>query len=119
MTAMLMPSRRAIFFKSRMSKIVTPARDCCPTFERQGVEQRADLEAFLAEPRVVRQREPEVARADDRHPKLAVEAEDLPEMPLEIADVVADAANAEFTEVGEVLANLRGVQTKLLRQRLG
>ena len=40
-------------------------------------------------------------------------------MTLEIAHVIADAAHAEFAEVGEVLANLSRVQAKLLRQRLG
>ena len=39
-------------------------------------------------------------------------------MPLEIADVVADAADAELAEVGEVLADLRGVQVELLGERL-
>ena len=39
-------------------------------------------------------------------------------MALQIADVVADAADAELAEVGEVLADLRGVQMELLGQRL-
>ena len=39
-------------------------------------------------------------------------------MPLQIADVVADAADAELAEVGEVFANLRGVQVELLGERL-
>ena len=63
MTAMLMPSRRAIFFRSWMSWIGTPPRDCWPTFVAAGVEERHDLEALLAEARVVGQREPEVAGA--------------------------------------------------------
>ena len=40
-------------------------------------------------------------------------------MALQIADVVADAANAELAEVREVLADLRGVQVELLGERLG
>src|SRR6185295_18002175 len=72
----------------------------------QVVEQRRDLEAFLAEPGIVGEREPEIAGAHDRDAQLAVETENLPEMALEIADVVADAADAELAEVGEVLANL-------------
>ena len=39
-----------------------------PDLRRQRVEERADLEAFLAKPRVVCQRQAEVARANDRHP---------------------------------------------------
>ena len=84
----------------------------------QVVEQRRDLEAFLAEARVVGEREAEIAGADDRDAQLAIEAEDLAQMPLEIADVVADAADAELAEVGEVLADLRGVQMELLGERL-
>jgi hypothetical protein len=37
---------------------------------------------------------------------------------LQIADVVADAADAELAEIREVLANLGGVQVELLGQRL-
>src|SRR5262249_13020546 len=44
--------------------------------------------------------------------------EDLPQVPLQVADVVADAAHAELAEIGEVLADLRRVQVELLRQRL-
>ena len=40
-------------------------------------------------------------------------------MPAQILDVVADATDAELAEVREVLANLRGIQMELLRQRLG
>ena len=39
-------------------------------------------------------------------------------MAPQILDVIADAADAELAEVGEVLANLRGVQVELLGQRL-
>ena len=47
-----------------------------------------------------------------------VEAEDLPQVRAQLLDVVADAADAELAEVGEVLANLRRVQVELLGQRL-
>ena len=101
-----------------MSWIGTPPRDCWPTFSLQRVEQRRDLEAFLAEARIVGEREAEVAGAHDRDAQLAIEAENLPQVPLQIADVVADAAHAELAEVGEVLADLRGVQVELLGERL-
>jgi hypothetical protein len=39
-------------------------------------------------------------------------------MPFEIADVIADAAHPELAEVGEVLADLRGVQVELFGERL-
>ena len=84
----------------------------------QVVEERRDLEAFLAEARIVGEREAEVAGAHDRDAQLAIEAEDLAQVALQIADVVADAADAELAEVREVLANLRGVQVELLGERL-
>ena len=39
-------------------------------------------------------------------------------MALQIADVVTDATHAELAEVREILANLRGIEVKLLGQRL-
>ena len=87
-------------------------------FRAEVVEEGQDLEAFLAEPGVVGQRQPEIAGADDRDAQLAIEAENLAQVTLEIADVVADAADAELAEVRQVLANLRGVQVELLGERL-
>ena len=83
-----------------------------------GVEERRNLEPFLTEAGIVGERQPEVAGAHDRDPQVAVEAENLPQVAAQVLDVVADAADAEFTEVGEVLSDLRGVQVKLLRQGL-
>ena len=60
-----------------MSRIGTPLRDYCPIFVAGGVEQRDDLEAVVAEARVVGEREAEVAGAHDGHLELAIEAEDL------------------------------------------
>ena len=77
-----------------------------------------DLEAFLAEAGVVGERQAEVAGAHDRDAQLAIEAEDLPQVPAQVLDVVADAADAELAEIREVLANLRGVEVELLGQRL-
>ena len=84
----------------------------------QVVEQRGDLEAFLPEAGIVGEREAEIAGADDRDAQLAIEAENLAQVALQIADVVADAAHAELAEVREVLADLRGVQVELLGERL-
>ena len=69
-------------------------------------------------PGIVGEREAEVAGAHDRDAQLAIEAENLPQVALQIVDVVADAADAELAEVREVLANLRGVQVELLGERL-
>ena len=49
---------------------------------------------------------------------LLIEAENLAKVPLQVADVVADAADAELAEVGEVLADLRRVEVELLGERL-
>ena len=82
------------------------------------IEERRDLEALHAKPRIVREGETQIARAHDRHAELLIQPENLPEMPFQIAHVVTDAADAELAEVREVLADLRGVQVKLLGQRL-
>ena len=119
MTAMRMPSRRAIRFEiadvvDRHAGRATAGRP----FRASVSKSADDLEAFLAEARIVGERQPEIAGAHDRDAQLAVEAEDLPQMPLQIADVVADAADAELAEIREVLADLRGVQMELLGERL-
>src|SRR5262249_32914875 len=95
-----------------------PAARLLTDFLSEIVEQRRDLEAFLAESRIVGEREAEIAGAHDRDAQLAIEAQDLSQMALQIADVVPDAADAELAEVREVLADLRGVEMKLFRERL-
>ncbi len=94
------------------------AARAAPDLGALGVEERDDREPFLPESRVVGEREPEVAGAEDRHAHGAIEPQDHPQVALELLDVVADAADAELAEVGEVLANLRGVQMELLGQGL-
>src|SRR5439155_23621177 len=84
----------------------------------QVVEERGDLKTLPAKPRVVGERKPQVACADDGDAKSAVETENLSEVALEIAHVVADAAHAELAEVREVLADLGRVEGELLGQRL-
>ena len=85
---------------------------------RDRVEQRGDLEPFLAEARVVGERQAEVAGAHDRDAHALVEPENLPQVAAQLLDVVADAADAELAEIGEVLADLRRVEVELLGQRL-
>jgi len=48
----------------------------------------------------------------------SIETEDLRNVRAQILDVIADAAHAKLAEVTEVFANLRGVQMKLLGERL-
>ena len=83
------------------------------------IEERRDLEPFLAESRVVGQRETEIAGAHDRDAQVAIESENLPQVPAEVFDVVAHAANAELAEVRKIFPNLCGVEVELLGQRLG
>ena len=80
------------------------------------VEERGDFEALLAKAGVVGQRQPEVAGTHDDNAQAAIEPKDLTKIEAKLLDVVANAADAEFTEVGEVLANLRGVETEAARQ---
>src|SRR3954469_8275547 len=64
-------------------------------FLLERVEQRRDLESFLAEPGIIGKREPQISGAHDRDPQLAIQTENLAEVALEIADVISDAAHAE------------------------
>src|SRR4030095_4676979 len=82
------------------------------------VEERGNFEALLPESRVIRQRQTEIAGADKRDAQPPVEPQNLTEMTAQLFDVIADAADAEFTEVREVLSNLRGVEMELLGQAL-
>ena len=102
-----------------MSWIGTPPRDCWPTFSRQRCRTAPTIsKPSWRKPGIVGEREAEVAGAHDGDAQLAIEAEDLPQVALQVADVVADAADAELAEVGEVLADLRGVEVELLGERL-
>ena len=83
-----------------------------------GIEERRDLESFLTESGVVGKCETKITGAHDCDTQVSIEAENLPEMPAQILDVVADTANAELTEVRQVLANLCGVELIAFGQRL-
>ena len=89
-----------------------------PDLFAHGIEQRGDLEPFIAEARVVRERQPEVAGAHDGDGDAAVEAEDLPQVPPQLLHVVAHAAHAELAEVRQVLPDLGGVEVELLGEPL-
>ena len=82
------------------------------------VEERRDLEAFATKTGIVGQGQAEVAGAHHRDAEFSVKAQNLPEVALEILDVVSDAADAELAKIGQILADLCGVQVELLRQRL-
>ncbi len=82
------------------------------------VEQRDHLEPVLAEAGVIGKREAEVAGTHDRHTDVAIETEDLLQVPPQLLDVVPDAAYAELAEVRQVLPNLRRIQLELLGKRL-
>src|SRR5215831_3742368 len=89
-----------------------------PDLRAEGIEEREDLEPFLTESRVIGKREAEVAGTDDGHAQLAVKAQDLSQVTLEVSYVVADAADAELAEVRKVFADLRGIQVELAREGL-
>src|SRR5687767_10953861 len=82
------------------------------------IEQRGNLEAFLAEARVIGQGEAEVSGAHDRDAEMAIETQNLAEVAAQLLDVVPHASHAEFPEVREVLADLRGIEVELFGQRL-
>ena len=72
------------------------------------VDAGDDLEGPLVEAQVAGQGAPQVAHADDHQLVVAVEAEEVVEVGGQLVDVVADAADAEAAELGEVLADLGG-----------
>src|SRR5690348_5553805 len=83
-----------------------------------GIEERRNLEAFFPKARIIRQGEPEVPRAHDRHVQAPIESEDLAQMPAQVLDVIADAADAELAKVREILPNLRGIELELFGEHL-
>src|SRR5262245_29189929 len=85
-----------------------------PDLVARGVEQGDDVEAVVPEARVVREREAQVAGAEDHHLQLPVEAQDLAEVAPQILDVVAHAADPELAEMREILPDLRRVEAELL-----
>ena len=76
------------------------------------------MKAFLAEARIIGERQPEVAGSENRDFEFPLEAQNLTQMTLQILDVIADAADAELAEIGQVFPDLRRVEMKLLRERL-
>ena len=81
-----------------------------------GVEQRHDPEAAAAEAGVVGQRVAEVADADDDDRPVLGQPDLAGDLVAQVVDVVADAAGAVGAEVGEVLAQLGGVDARPRRR---
>ena len=91
---------------------------CSPIFDAVGVEHRDDAEAVVGEDVRRRDRAAEVAGAEQRDVVLAGGAQDLADLRDQRVDVVADAALAELAESGEVAADLRRVDVRVLRELL-
>jgi hypothetical protein len=83
---------------------------------RIDVEQRRDREAAAAEPAVTGQRVAEVADPDERDGLAVGQAEGGLQVPQQRADLVADPADAVRADVGQVLAQLGGVDAADGRQ---
>src|SRR5688572_16558974 len=66
-----------------------------------------DVEPTLLESTILRERTPDLARADDDHAPLAAESEDVAQAGGELGNGVAEASLAERAEEGEVLPHLR------------
>src|SRR6185503_5095296 len=95
-----------------------PAPRFVPNLLVGRIEERRNLEPLLTKPRVVGQRQTEVAGADNGDAQPAVEPQDLTKVAAQLLHVVADTADAEFTKICEVLSNLRGIEMELLGQSL-
>ena len=96
----------------------TPLRDSSPILASATSKSATISKPSRRKPGIVGERQAEVTGTHHSHAQLSVKAQNLPEMPLEILDVVADAADAELAEIGQILADLRGIQMELLGQGL-
>ena len=83
---------------------------------RVGVDEGRDADAAGGEAAVGGQRRAEVADADDDDVPVLGLAELAGDLVAQVLDVVADAAGAVRAEVGEVLAQLGGVDAGRRRQ---
>ena len=92
---------------------------CSPILASVGVEDRHDAEAVVGEDVRGGDRLAEVAGAEQRDVVLAGGAQDLADLRDQRVDVVAHAALAELAEAGQVAADLRGVDVRVLGQLLG
>ena len=92
--------------------------DLLPDLRRVLVEQRDDAEAVVGEDVRAGDRLAQVARAEQRDVVLAGGAQDLADLRDERVDVVADAALAELAEAGQVAADLRRVDVRVVGELL-
>src|SRR3954469_13072561 len=83
------------------------------------VEDRDDAEPGVGEDVARGDRLAEVAGAEQRDVVLAGGAQDLADLRDERVDVVADAALAELAEAGQVAADLRRVDVRVVAELLG
>ena len=84
-----------------------------------GVEDDGDVDPVLCEDRGARDRLAEPAGADECDVVLPLGAEDLPDLAEQRVDVVPHPALAELAEAGEVAADLRRVDVRVVRDLLG
>ena len=90
------------------------AADRAADLLRIGVEDRGDVDPVLGEDRRARDRLAEAPGADERDVVLALRAEDLADLGEQRVDVVADPALAELAEGGQVAADLRRVDVRVV-----
>jgi hypothetical protein len=83
------------------------------------VEHGCDVDPVLGEDRRARDRLAEPAGADQRDVVLALGAEDLADLAEEAVDVVAHPSLAELSERGQVTADLRRVDVRVVGHLLG
>ncbi len=86
---------------------------------RIGVDQRGDPETTGGEPAVVGQRGAEVTDTDDHYRPVLGQAQLTGDLVHEILDVVPHTTRPVGAEVGEVFAQLRGVDPRRGRELLG
>ena len=89
-----------------------------PDLLRVVVEDRRDVDPVLREDRRAGDRLAEPAGADERDVVLPLRPQDLADLAEQRVDVVADAALAELAEGGQVAADLRRVDVRVVRDLL-
>jgi len=84
-----------------------------------GVDERGDPETTGREPSVIGQRGAEVTDTDDHNPPVLGQTQFAGDLEHEILDVVPHTTRPVGAEVGEILAQLRGVDPRRGRELLG
>jgi hypothetical protein len=83
-----------------------------------GVKQGNNSKIGLRKSVIVSQRDSQVSGTKNPDPMRSVQAQDFCYMSSKFFDKISDSPDPKFTKISEVLANLGGIQTELIRKGL-